>query len=377
MAERKRIGILCPFGKNWIGGVYYIENLIIGLNHIADELKPIIDLYCLNEDIYNSIQHNTKYPYLDKNLIRLSFIRKGIRRIVSFISYINPLNIWLYKINPEDIIVYPAYNFRKDNRLIYWIPDLQDKSLPDMFTSEELKRRDKIVENVCKHNNPIVFSSYDSQNDFYRFYPQFKNNVTYVVHFAVNQLDYSHISIESLKKQYKIRREYLFCANQFWKHKNHLFLFRVLKKAIDAGFNKQLVCTGNMSDYRNPEYIQEIKDYISINHLEDYIITLGMIKKEDLYCLMKHSYAVVQPSLFEGWNTTVEDCKAMSKFVYLSDLKVHREQLNTNVCFFNPYDESDLVNKLLNIKPTEDKYDYSKSIKQFGEDFYKVIASRL
>lgn len=374
MDKRKRIGLLCPFGDNWLGGLYYIENLIMALNHIDDEHKPTIDLYCYNNDSFSNIQRNTNYPYLNKNLIRLSFFRKALRRLASYITSVNSLNIWLFKINPHDVIVYPAYSYFRNDNLVYWIPDFQDKLLPEMFSSKELRIRDRIVKNVCKHNIPIVFSSNDSQNDFYRYYPQFKNKTTFVVHFAVNQMDYSNLNIDTLKQKYHIGERYFLCANQFWKHKNHLFLFKAFKKAIESGLNMQLVCTGNMSDHRNPEYIQEIRDFISTNHLEKKILILGMIEKENLLCLMKYSYAVIQPSLFEGWNTTVEDCKAMSKFVFLSDLKVHREQLNKNVCFFDPYSESDLVYKLLNVIPKEDCYDYSNNIKQFGKDFFEVIS---
>ena len=109
------------------------------------------------------------------------------------------------------------------------------------------------------------------------------------------------------------------------------------------------------------------------NHLEKDILTLGVIDKLELLCLMKYSYAVVQPSLFEGWNTTVEDSKAMNKFIFLSDLNVHREQINQNVCFFNPHDEDDMVQKLLTVTPTEECFDYSNCVRQFGEDFYHVI----
>ena len=98
-----------------------------------------------------------------------------------------------------------------------------------------------------------------------------------------------------------------------------------------------------------------------------------MIDSEELHCLMKNSYAVIQPSLFEGWNTTVEDCKALNKFIFLSDLPVHREQANENVCFFNPRNEDDLVTKLITIKPEVIPCDYSNNLREFGECFLELI----
>ncbi len=38
---------------------------------------------------------------------------------------------------------------------------------------------------------------------------------------------------------------------------------------------------------------------------------LGFIDRGEQLQLMKNSIAIVQPSLFEGWSTVVEDTKAM------------------------------------------------------------------
>ena len=46
----------------------------------------------------------------------------------------------------------------------------------------------------------------------------------------------------------------------------------------------------------------DIKKYISI---------LGFISRQDQLSLMRDAIAVIQPSLFEGWSTVVEDCKAI------------------------------------------------------------------
>ena len=81
----------------------------------------------------------------------------------------------------------------------------------------------------------------------------------------------------------------------------------------------------------------------------------------------------MQPSLFEGWSTVVEDAKCLNKFIFLSDLPVHREQNPANVCFFDPYDEDALTDKLLKVEPTTTQYDYSKDIHRFGETVIRII----
>lgn len=373
MDERKRIGLIYFFDNSWLGGLYYAQNLVYALGTLADEFRPTIDVYCHKENEFVELQKATNYPYLKLNLVEDFKYKRLLRNALFFLNKKRAYNMDLFSILPEDSVVFP-YNWGSEpKKLLHWIPDFQDKYFPQYFTKLNLKRRDESIRQVCKRGVPIVFSSCDSENDFKKFYPDFKNHETYVVHFAVNQPDFSDQKIDLLREKFSINGEYLLCANQFWGHKNHLFLFKSFKKALDEGWDKTLVCTGNFNGSKNKQYVEELLSYIKENSLERKILLLGIIKKQELLCLMKNSYAVVQPSLFEGWNTTVEDCKCMNKFIFLSDLNVHREQITKNVCFFNPKDEDDLVSKFLTVKPKEEEFDYTDNIIIFGKDFYNII----
>ena len=378
MGKRIRLGLVYIWGNNWLGGKYYLENLLIALNTLSDEKKPQVNLYCLDEVTYKEFQKNTGYPYLEHTIVKIKtgFLYRAWRKLLSVLSIKDARNVDMFPLLSEDDLVFPLSIGSQPEKMISWIPDLQEKYFPQYFSKKELIARDTNIRHTCKQGIPIVFSSYDSRNDYLKFYPEFANHPTYVVHFAVNHPDFSDIDITTLKCKYGIKKPYLVCANQFWQHKNHLFLFKAFKKAQEIGLDMQLVCTGKMEDYRRPEYIVEIEKYLHKNDMGDSVLILGVIDKKELLCLMKDSYAVVQPSLFEGWNTTVEDCKDMNKFVFLSDLPVHREQIDKNVCFFDPYDENDLVQKLLTVTPTEKFLDYSRYINMFGEDFYKVLKTK-
>lgn len=375
MDKRLRIGFIYLWSDNWLGGVYYAQNLLSALNTLDDEKKPIIDVHCLNIQAYKSLKAGSNYPYLETFIVKINIWKKILRKIVGLFSKRKSMLINHILLNSQDDVYFPWCFGKEKAKFIMWRPDFQEKHLPAYFSKKEIIDRDNEIRSACAYNIPIVFSSEDSRNDFMHFYPEYIDNPTFVVHFAVNIPDFSSIDIEELKRKYGINKNYLFCANQFWQHKNHLFLFKAFKKAVDEGLNLQLVCTGKMADYRSSHYIESVKKYISDNGLEDDIKTLGMIDKKDLLCLMKHSYAVVQPSLFEGWNTTVEECKAMNKFIFLSNLKVHQEQIHYNVCFFNPYDENDLSEKLSKVYPITGKYDYSVQKNKFAEEFMKVMLS--
>lgn len=376
MKERIRIGLYYVGLNMWMGGVYYARNLLKALDTLSDADKPFIDIYCLDKESFEELKAATRYPYLGMVIINPNRLRKRlIRKIVSVLMGERARdNINMFKIRPSDQMLYPyAYGSDK-NILVFWKPDFQEKHLPEFFSKKIVASRDELMKSIGIRGIPIVFSSYDSKNDFKRYYPEFTNK-TFVVHFAVDHDDtnYAAINDKDVLERYGIADKYLLCANQFWKHKNHLFLFKSYKQAKERGLKMQLVCTGRLSDYRNPSYIEELKSYIDGNGLNDFVVLTGFVSSEELTSLIKNAYAIVQPSLFEGWNTTVEDCKYYNKFIFLSDLPVHREQCKENVCFFNPYDERDLANKILTVKPTDKYYDYSGCLQEFGRNFLQVI----
>ena len=73
---------------------------------------------------------------------------------------------------------------------------------------------------------------------------------------------------------------------------------------------------------------------------------MGLVPKFDQIQLMRRSIAVVQPSLFEGWSTLVEDARLLGKPMILSNLPVHLEQNPPYSAFFEVNSPEDLA-KLL------------------------------
>ena len=66
--------------------------------------------------------------------------------------------------------------------------------------------------------------------------------------------------------------------------------------------------------------------------------------------LMYHSIAVINPSFFEGWSTTVEESKSLGKKILLSNIDVHVEQSPSRAHYFNPnnaYELADLIKQSL------------------------------
>ena len=380
MDKESHIGIVYnPDDKAWIAGSYYIENIVKSLAMVSGRVLPVVHVLCPSKKSFDSFSQRTGYPKLvyESKCKLVAFLGKLLNAFSKRLRGKEQFLFRTYKFPPIVKLIYPAnvVDFYDDkSKLLAWIPDLQEKHLPGFFSKKDLEYRKETHLRYIREQIPIVFSSKDSEGDFKRFY-NFPNLRSFVLPFAVHHPDFSNLNIDSIKKKYGIAKRYLFCANQFWMHKNHKFLFKSFAKAINSGLDLQLICSGLLYDKRNPLYGDEILNLIKDLGLENDVKLLGFIDRKEQLCLMKNSYALIQPSLFEGWNTSVEDAKKLNKFIFLSDINVHREQLPANVCFFNPRDEKDLVDKLMTVKPTVLEKDYSNNVVAFGEKFLDIIES--
>lgn len=376
MGTRNEIAIVYDYSEGWIGGVYYIQNLISAMTLLEDMDKPIVNVYSHQQKDVEELKQITGYPYL---VFRQAFTRNFLEKVINRLHYeLIPLKGKFIKAfdvqNLKGKFIFPVsdFKFADSGVSLTWIPDFQELYYPQYFSSKELRFRDKGHRLFLASKTPLVLSSYAAKNDCLKFYPEYDHNIA-VLHFAVKHPDFSDIDFHQLIGKFQIKENYLFCANQFWKHKNHLFLFKAYKKLKDQGFPYQLVCSGQLKSYSDDKYTNSIRDFLKENHLENDIKILGFIDRKEQLCLMQHSYAMVQPSLFEGWSTVVEDAKALNKFIFLSNLDVHLEQQPKNACFFDATNEDDLVDKIMNVKPTNESYNYDENRKQFAQDFLDII----
>lgn len=349
MAERKQITLLYQYNDNWIGGTYYILNIIRALNVMDDVEKPYLRILYNSEESINFITE-LNYPYIEFNYfnpkytlaqkilnrISLEILGRGIVRKkikIDGIKNLYPINSFIHISNIEGFY--------------FWIPDFQEWYLPEFFSKREIKYRKSSQSYLVKKNYPIVFSSNNALDDFNRFYPNNKNQKEVLRFVSVVDDSYSKLDISVLKEKFNIDRSYFIVPNQFWKHKNHKIIIEAAKVLKESKNEFLIVFTGKEFDYRNPNYTIDLKKDIKKNGLEDNFRFLGFIDRGEQLQLMKNSIAIVQPSLFEGWSTVVEDTKALNHVILLSDIPLHREQIKDNCVFFDPMDKIALADKLL------------------------------
>ena len=388
MVERKKIALFFSYNEGWIGGTYYILSLINALKNLPDDAKPVLIIVCSTDSEFLLTQQ-TNYPYL----IRHDFQKINLQlHSTLFERAINKISEKILKrkvLQKKQLLNYPEFvdalfpcpqmnTFQDVRTSVFWIPDFQEYHLPEFFSSKDEKEwRYKFGAYVAQHHLPLVLSSKDAFNDFNTIYPNNKSEV-HIIPFAVSHPDFAHLDIQQLKEKYHIDRPYFFSPNQFWKHKNHNVVIEAAKLLTENGItNFQIAFSGKEFDFRNPDYIHELKEKVKNYKLEDHISFLGFIDRAEQLQLMNHAISIIQPSLFEGWSTVVEDAKAMNQPVIASDLNVHKEQLqNYGGIFFNRKDATELATCLketLSNIPDKKHYDYNKDKLIFAENFMKCV----
>jgi glycosyltransferase involved in cell wall biosynthesis len=174
---------------------------------------------------------------------------------------------------------------------------------------------------------------------------------------------------------------YIYVPNQFWKHKNHNILVKsaiILKK---KNYRVKFVITGNpASEVDNSVYSDFVKN-IAVNKVKEYFDLLGFVPYEDVINLIYHSKILLNPSLFEGWSTTVEEGKVFNKKMILSNLKVHKEQCSGKAIYFKRNNATELSKKIIQLSKVTNncqkisiiKTNYKKSRISFGKNYLKII----
>jgi glycosyltransferase involved in cell wall biosynthesis len=232
---------------------------------------------------------------------------------------------------------------------LYWITDFQHAYLPDLFSSEELRIRQRGMEEIASRNALLVLSSKAALTDFHRLFPH--ATVRPRVWSFCSPLRPSPGSVDPMT-QCRLPLKFLYLPNQFWVHKDHLTVCTALRSLKARGMQIPLVCTGLEQDPRRPEHMERLRAFVASAGLDGQVQLLGMVPREQQVEIFRHAAAVIQPSLFEGWSTVVEDAKSLGRPLLLSDLAVHREQMEgLSASFFRAGSAESLASVLLQVWP--------------------------
>lgn len=218
------------------------------------------------------------------------------------------------------------YGWRCEIPSIAWIPDFQHRALPHLFGKLAWFRREMGFRLQIASSAKILLSSAAAEKDCHTYYPSSRGK-THVASFAVPVDDWPEPSAaERLLKAAGIPRDFVFLPNQLWHHKNHALAIEAASILAQRGSERVIVATGRGSDPRRPNYGAELVNRIQESGAASNFILLGGVDHELVKAMTTMANALLNPSRFEGWSTTVEEAKASGTPMLLSDIPVHREQ---------------------------------------------------
>jgi glycosyltransferase involved in cell wall biosynthesis len=362
MGRRLTIGLRYKQKEAWIGGQYYVRNLVSALGLLPAQTRPRLVAVGGEKAAVEELRQATGY----EDLRRLS--RTRIEPVPAPL-----IDLGRRTAEEELSLILMGSPPGLEARGVQWVPDFQEHRFPEFFDEAELGERHRRNAGWFDAHRHVMVSSEDVAADLRRFYPRPGQQV-HVVRFASFLPDSPPTDIGPLRARYGLPERWFLCANQVWKHKNHAVVLRALAEAGPEG--PTIAFTGLEDDYRDAAYAPSIRALAAELGVADRARFLGFIPRADQLALMRGAIAVVQPSLCEGWSTVVEDAKALGRHVLASSIAVHREQLSEGADFFSPADHVALAGLLMRYAksdPPPVRLDYDACRRRFSEDLWRMI----
>jgi len=387
--SNKSILLVARGGPSWIGGLHYIKNLVKSISRFAPERYGKIKIHLL---VYSSDQVsqfidlekeiNTIHVYNDI-VARASLWRRTIWKARSvFSGVVNPPIDHIMREEGIDFVypALPASSFRH-YRFAEWIPDFQYRYFPDGSNEQEIRERKEAFGTIASASPLIYVSSVPAKVDCEELFPQSKGKV-HVMPFTVNtgKMDFV-IPLTALKKKYNIPEKYFIISNLLAPTKNLQVVIDAVARLKSRGLNFHVVVTGDIHDYRNPEFKNFIFQKVNILDVREQFIFLGLIDRVEQKQLLANAVSIIQPSRFEGWNTLVEEAKSIGKRIILSDIPVHLDQAPSCGRFFRDNDADDLSGIMqdesdsyvpVEFNSIEETEAYRENIRSFTAHFLSV-----
>lgn len=359
-----RVGfIMESAGNGWLGGTSYYRNLFSAIRDLPD--RRIDAVLITSSRSFEALKN--QFP--DMSVVRLplldapSLVGKT-RRVMRVLSGRDVLMERALRSENIRILSHSGYFGRHSPvASIVWIPDFQELTYPEFFSRTELASRYRNAIRCSRHASTVLLSSEAALADLRRI--GFGDADTAVLPFvAAVPSARENLPLDQLGAKYGLADRFFHLPNQFWIHKNHGVVLQALALLRQQGRAFQVVATGNTADPRKPDYFSSLKATARELGVDDLFKVLGVVPYRDLMSLMRHAIAVINPSKFEGWSTTVEEAKSMGKAIVLSDIAVHREQASERAVFFPPNGAGQLAERMSEVWDSWDAHADAQSIER-------------
>jgi glycosyltransferase involved in cell wall biosynthesis len=330
-----RVAFTLIGGQNWTGGHNYLLNLLQALaTHQGAVIAPVLFVPAGDDIGAEAFMALSGIEVVRSELLDARHRKTQLLQALLWGRV--PRLVRLFSEQRIDLVFEAAqfFGWRLGLPSIAWIPDFQHRALPHLFPKSAWWKREIGFRAQIIGGRAIMLSSNDAKHACERYYPATQGR-TRTVHFAMPAgaaLDFA--AARTIADSYGLRPNFIFMPNQFWRHKNHMRVLDALSILRGRGVDIVVAASGKQYDPRAPEYFFEFEQMLKARGLDTSLHLLGLIPYAHLGALMRCCQAMLNPSLFEGWSTTVEEARALATPMLLSDLDVHREQMGAAAHYF-------------------------------------------
>ena len=186
--------------------------------------------------------------------------------------------------------------------------------------------------------NKIIFLSEYAQNEVCKIYP-FVSQKSSIIYHGLNEI---FLKPATSKPNLPFRGEYILYVSTLDVYKSQIELAKTWKMLIDSGFRKKLLLLGAAYTPYKTKLFNEINKF----ELNDYIYYLGSVPYEELPAYYQNASEIIFASSCENCPNILLESMGAKKLIFCSDFQPMPEIAQKSVIYFNPYDPTDLFNKI-------------------------------
>jgi glycosyltransferase involved in cell wall biosynthesis len=370
--------------RGWAGGYNYQSNLFAALNkYRRGEIAPVI--FAGKGDDASDLAVLAQIPGVEV-VQSAAFDRRRAGLAAALSLGIDYAAVAEFRARSIDVVFESArfFGWRLPYPVVAWFPDFQHRRLPQQFSHSARWKREIGFRAQIASGRSIMLSSESALRDCQKFYPGVTNR-TCVVRFAAQPLPdlLTAIPLEVIK-HYGLPSRFFYLPNQFWRHKNHQVVIDALTILVKSRVDVVVAASGSPDDPREPDYFDRVMRQVKAQALEKNFRYLGMIPLPHVYALLRATTALINPSRFEGWSTTVEEAKSFGVPMILSEIDVHREQAAGAARYFAVDDPVMLADCLSYVSQNPGPVtvrnllpDLDRRVAMFADDFASIIQRTL
>jgi hypothetical protein len=370
------------FPLSWLGGFNVIKNLIKSvLLNKPDNIQIIL---FVNRNIPHQLISDLNIKIIKTDFFKnISLVEKVVNKLKILIFGKSKKYDDFFLSHKIDLVShFIPLGRNSEIKSFSWITDFQELYYKRYFTFREvLLRRVNFYYSIFS-STKIILSSASAHKDLKKIFNLNSKKIFIHKFYFGNYPKKDILNFKKLKKKFNISKKYFFLPNQYWEHKNHILVIEAinfLKKKYNTVID--VVSSGNNYAKKSKKYFETVlslRDQYKLTKNYKYV---GIISEKELYSLMYYSLAIINPSVFEGWNTSVMQAAALNKPAVLSNISTHLEQRLDNFFYFinnNHISLAQTILKCMNSKINQNinyNCDNEKKFKEYGKKFIMIVKS--